>query len=391
MGDRHVIPPYHISEGDDGLAMFKGKKTLNLLQQHHYYAGGLSMDVIRWGVIGCGGIADRRTIPEGIIPSKESKLVAVMDLNKRTAKRVSEKYGVERFYTNEEELLKDPAVDAVYIATPSYLHAKQSVMAAEHGKHVLCEKPLALTIKECNDVLAACKRNNVKLQVGFMMRFHACHREALRIINEGLIGQPVMGRAQLTCWYPEILGAWRQDPRLGGGGSLMDMGIHCIDLLRMFFGEVMEVTAFTDTLIFKYPVEDVSVVTLRFKDGPYGVVDNHFNIPDSAAQNRLEIYGTKGCILTDGTIGQDSRGKIKVYTQEAEAGYDAAQKREGIQMREIEPEYVNIYKGEIEHFVTCIKKNVEPVNSGYEAVQNLKVVLAAYESSKTGRKVEIKD
>jgi predicted dehydrogenase len=347
------------------------------------------MDTIGWGVIGCGGIADRRTIPEGIIPGKEAALVAVMDVSKRSVKIVSEKYGVERFYTSEEGLLEDPAVDAVYIATPSYLHEKQSIMAAEHGKHILCEKPLAMTIRECENIITTCKRCDVKLQVGFMMRFHACHQEALRIIKEGLIGHPVMGRAQLTCWYPEIPGAWRQDQRLGGGGSLMDMGIHGIDLLRMFFGEVEEVTAFVDTIIFKYPVEDTSVVTLRFKDGPYGIVDNQFNIPDFAAQNRLEVYGTKGCILADGTIGQDSAGKLKAYIQEAEAGYDSAQKRERNQMREIETEYVNIYRAAVEHFVTCIKENIEPMNSGYEATQDLKVVKAAYESSKTGRKVKI--
>jgi len=346
--------------------------------------------IIGWGVIGCGGIANRRTIPEGIIPAKNSELAAVMDVNEEIMREMARRYGVKG-YARDEDLLREPDVDAVYIATPNYLHARQSITAAEMGKHVLCEKPLAPTVKECEDVISACQKNSVKLQVGFMMRFHACHQEALRIIKEGLIGHPVMARAQLTCWYPETPGAWRQDPKMGGGGCLTDMGIHCIDLLRMFLGEVEEVSAFTDRLIFNYPIEDTSIVTLKFDNKAYGVVDNFFNIPDAAAQNRLEIYGTKGCILADGTIGQESTGKLKVYTQEEKQGYEAAQRREAPDTRisEISPTPINMYRAEIEHFIRCIQEDLEPINSGYEAIKNLKVVLAAYESSKLGRKIKL--
>ena len=349
------------------------------------------MRTIGWGVIRCGGIADRRTIPEGIIPAEDSKLVAVMSRSESTSKRIAQKYGVNRYYTREQDFLNDSEVDAVYVATPNYLHAEQSIAAADYGKHVLCEKPLALSIEGCEDIIAACKRNDVRLQVGFMMRFHACHREALKIIRQRMIGQPVMGRTQLTCWYPEILGAWRQDLKLGGGGSLMDMGIHCIDLLRMLLGEVEEVSAFTDATIFDYPVEDTSIVTLKFDSEAYGIVDSFFNIPDAAAQNRLEIYGTKGCILADGTIGQASVGKLKVYTQEEERGYDAAQKRKTTDMkiREVAPTPINIYKAEIEHFTKCIREDTEPINSGREAVKDQKIVLAAYRSSAEGKKIKI--
>lgn len=348
------------------------------------------MKTIGWGVIGCGGIADRRTIPEGIIPSKNSRLVAVMDRDNSKARSIAEKYHA-KYHDKEESLLEDSEVDAVYIATPNYLHVQQAIRAAESGKEILCEKPLALTVKGCEDIVSACQKNGVKLQVGFMMRFHACHQEALRIVEQGLIGRPVMGRAQLTCWYPDIPGAWRQDPRLGGGGCLMDMGIHCIDLLRMLLGEVEEVFAATDRLVFNYPVEDTSIVTLRFDNKAYGVVDNFFNIPDAAAQNRLEIYGTKGCILASGTVGQDSTGMLKVYTQEEEKGYDATQRREalGMRTREISPTPINIYRAEIDHFARCIEEDLEPSNSGYEAIKNLKVVLASYRSWATGKKVEV--
>ena len=356
----------------------------------HPSYGDLIVKTIGWGVIGCGGIADRRTIPEGIIPAHKSNLVAVMDIDSATARRVAQKYQV-KYYDKEENLIKDSEVDAVYIATPNHLHTRQAIDAAESGKDIFCEKPLALTLKESQDIISACEKNDVKLQVGFMMRFHACHREALRIIKQGLIGHPVIGRAQLTCWYPEMPGAWRQDPKLGGGGCLMDMGIHCIDLLRMFLGEVKEVSALTGTLVFNYPVEDTSVVTLSFDTMAYGVVDNFFNIPDAAAQNRLEIYGTQGCILADGTIGQESTGKLKVYVQEEDRGYEAAQRREavGIRISEISPTPLNMYKAEIDHFLQCIQKDTETLNSGHEATKNLAVVLAAYESSATGKRIRV--
>jgi predicted dehydrogenase len=344
--------------------------------------------LIRWGVIGCGGIADRRTIPEGIIPAEDSKLVAVMSRSEGTAERIAKKYGVKRYYTKEESLLMDSEVDAIYIATPNNLHAVQTIAAAEYGKHVLCEKPLALTIEDCEAIMASCRKNGVKLQVGFMMRFHACHQEAHRIIKQGLIGQPVMARAELTCWYPKIPGAWRQDPKQGGGGCLTDMGLHCIDLLRMFLGEVVEVHAFIDSSVFDYPVEDSSIVTLGFVNRAHGIVDNFYNIPDDASQNRLEIYGTKGCILTDGTIGQNSTGMLKVYTQKGEKDYEASQKRElAIGITEIIPPSTNIYRAEVEHLIKCIQDNTEPMNSGHEAIKDQRIVEAAYESSRSGRKI----
>jgi len=346
--------------------------------------------LIRWGVIGCGGIADRRTIPEGIIPARDSELIAVTSRSDATSRRIAEKYHVKR-YASQDDLLRDPMVDAVYIATPNYLHAEECIAAAEQGKHVFCEKPLALTVEGCKEVVRRCERNHVKLQVGFMMRFHACHKEAAKMIEQGRIGRPVMGRAELTCWYPEIKGAWRQDPKQAGGGCLMDMGIHCIDLLRTFLGEVEEVFAFTDRVTFGYPVEDTSVVNLFFDSRACGIVDNFFDIPDDASQNRLEIYGTRGCILADGTIGQNSTGKLRMYTQGEEKGYEASQSREsiGVGIGEITPAPTNIFKEEIEHFVDCIREDKEPINSGYEAIKDQMIVMAAYESSRTGKRVKL--
>jgi len=342
---------------------------------------------VRLGVIGAGGIARRRTIPEGIVPSEKVVLAAVMD--PVGISDIAAQFGVKRCYSREEDLIADRDVEGVYIATPAHLHHRQVLAGIEAGKHVLCEKPLGLTMEECLSARAAAERAGVVLMVGFMMRFHSCHRKAKELIESGALGQPVLGRAQLTCWYPPIQGAWRQDPKLGGGGALMDMGIHCIDLLRYFFGEVREVMAFTDNITHGYPVDDSATVILKFQNGAQGIVDSNFNIPDEAAQNCLELYGTRGAISARGTIGQSSVGRLTLYSQ-TQGGYDAQQKREGGKAVEIVPEPVNIYRAEIEHFADCITgalpRSAAAANLA-DGIRAEELVLAAYESSRTRRAV----
>jgi len=340
---------------------------------------------VKWGVIGCGGIAARRTMPEGIIPAENAELAAVMDLNGDAAKQVGEKFSAD-VYTKEDDLLADKRVDAVYIATPAHLHAGQAVKSAEMGKHVLCEKPMALSVEDCGRMIESCAKNGVKLGVGFMMRFHAYHRKLRDMVREGNLGRITFARAQLSCWYPDMEGAWRQDPELGGGGSLMDMGNHCIDVLEyMLESRVTEVSCFAGTLVHGYPVEDTGVVMMKFENGAVGVVDSCFSIPDNSSRNRLEIYGSGGSVLAEGTIGQAPDGVMTAYLEDKK-GYDAQQARETDGAGEkISPEPVNTYRAEIEEFSGCILGDKTPSISGEDGLWSQKVLLACYESAKTGR------
>ena len=350
---------------------------------------GVNIMSIGWGVIGASGIADRRTIPEGIIPASNGDLVAVMGTNEERTRNVAEKYNV-KWYLSEEELLDDKEVEAVYIATPNYLHVQQTVNAFRKGKHVLCEKPMAMNLSEAEKMLEEAEKNERKLAVGYMMRFHAWHRKLKQMIESGEIGTLVMGRAQLTCWYPSIEGAWRQDLNLGGGGALFDMGSHCIDLLEMLLGRAVEITAFTDTIVQDYPAEDSSAVLLRFENGAMGFVDAHFNVPDEASVNMLEIYGSKGRVEGRGTIGQDSTGKMTAVLETGEEGYDAEQKRDEAVQQVIEPEQVvNIYQAEIEDFCEAIVLDREPLVSGEEGLRNMKLLMAVYESAKHGKTIKV--
>ncbi len=341
---------------------------------------------IRWGVVGAGGIADRRTIPEGIMPSPCCELVAVMDADAGRARAVAEKYAVRHCITRLEDLLALPEVDAVYIATPNHLHRDQTVAAARAGKHVLVEKPFATTIAEAEEMIAACQEAGVKLMAGYLMRFHAHHRRLKAMVEAGELGQVVFGRAQLTCWYPEIPGAWRQDPQQSGGGALMDMGTHCLDLLEMLMGPIVQLVAFAGTLTFRYAVEDSATVLCKFASGAHGVVDVNFNVPDEAAQNVLELRGTRGAVLADHTIGQDAGGHMVAYLPQGSRGYEAAQVRLGESIaRPVEVQPVDTYRAEIEHFVDCIEQGREPLIGGREALRILHLALLAYESARTGR------
>ncbi len=344
---------------------------------------------IGWGVIGCGGIADRRTIPEGIMPAAGAELVAVQDVVQDRLGEVAEKYGA-RPYDTVEELLADEAVEAVYIATPTNVHHEHTVAAARAGKHVLCEKPLALTTEECEASIAACAEAGVKFGTNFMMRFHACHVRIKEMLEAGELGTPVLGRAELTCWYPPMEGAFRQSQALGGGGALIDMGNHCIDLLEFFFGRTVRVAAFTGNLVQQYETEDTSAVLLEFANGAKGMVDNLFNVPDAAARNALEVYGSKGSLVTHGTIGQDSTGAISAIVEREDREYDAAQVRDVETPEEIiEPEVVNMYEAAIHGFCDAIENDTEPPVPAEDGLWSHRVIEACYESARTGKVVAV--
>jgi len=337
----------------------------------------------KWGVLGSGGIARRRTIPEGIAKASNAELCAVAGLNVDHVRSVAQEYGA-RACASEPELL-DSECQIVYVATPVHLHREQTRRAAEAGKHVFCEKPLALNVAEAQDMVDVCRANGVTLGTALMMRFHAQHQAALGLIQEGKLGTPVFARAQLSCWYPPIPGAWRQDPATGGGGSLMDLGAHCLDLLEMLFGRIARVACSTANQIHAYHSEDTAIVLVEFTNGARGVVDVLFNVPDASSRNRLELYGSAGCILAEGTIGQGEAGSMTAYVEEAAADYDAQQARVAGTSVSIAPAPVNMYRAEVEAFSQAVIDGTAPIVDGEAGLWVQKVLAACYESAKSGR------
>ncbi len=342
---------------------------------------------VKWAVIGSGGIARRRTIPEGISKANNAELTAVHDINTKVNAEVAKKYSAKHTSSIEEMLNLD--IDAVYIATPAHLHAEQVQVCAKAKKHILCEKPLGITVAEAEETIELCREMKVKLGCAFMMRFVVQHQEALSLIKEGKLGQPIYARAQLSCWYPPVEGAWRQDPRTSGGGALIDMGGHCIDLLEMFFGRVARVSCFINNTIHNYKSEDSAIAMLFFENGALGTVDTFFCIPDGSSKNALELYGSKGSILAKGTIGQAPAGEMVAFLEQADKSYDAQQTRNKGQGIVIAPEPINTYQAEIEEFSQAIIEGREPTIGGELGLRSQKVLAACYESARLGKALDV--
>jgi predicted dehydrogenase len=342
---------------------------------------------IRWGVIGSGGIARRRTIPEGIAKASNAVLSAVFDKDAKANAEVAKQFKATPAARLDE--LLDRNVDVVYVATPAHLHYEHVKACARAGKHVLCEKPLGMTVAQAEEMIGLCNQAGIKLGCAFMMRFVTQHQEALKLIQQGRLGKPVYARAQLSCWYPPIKNAWRQDPATGGGGSLMDMGGHCIDLLEMFFGKVAKVSCFIGNTIHKYRSEDSAVATLFFENGVLATVDTFFCIPDAGSKNVLELYGSQGSILAQGTIGQGPAGRMVAFLEGDGRAYDAQQARAADQGVTIDPKPVNTYQAEIEEFSQAILEDRPPKIGGDLGLRSQKILAACYESARSGQTIEV--
>jgi predicted dehydrogenase len=339
------------------------------------------MAKVGWGVLGAGGIARRRTIP-GLLMAGNAELIAVMDAVGDVAEQVRDEFGARRAYDNVEALLADPGVDAVYIASPVAFHREQALLCAAAGRHALIEKPVALTAQEGRTVAEAYREAGLKAAAGFMMRYHTYHRQIRELIAAGRLGKIVSCRAQLTCWYPDIPGAWRQSRATSGGGAMMDMGVHCIDLIQYMTGmKAIRAAGMTGTLAFSYEVEDASTLMLGLENGAIATVEAYFCIPDAAARCRLEIYGTRGSALCEGTIGQVEAGTANVLLSGDAQGYDARQDRVDVAPLSLRGDFGNMYAKQIESFGRSVLEDAPVEVPVEDALQVQRVAEACYESS----------
>ncbi len=332
---------------------------------------------IRWGVIGCGGIAKTKGIP-GLVLAENAELVAVQDVKAEVAEEVRAAFGAQYAYATAEELAACPEVDAVYIASPLFVHKEQVLCCAAHGKHVLCEKPLGLNTAEIREMMEACRTAGVKFGVAFMERFHRHHMRAKELIEDGVLGELVSLKAQWSFDYPKGDGIWRQDIRLGGGGGFMDVGTHCIDILRYMSGlEAEEVVALTGNQFYDYTVEDSSQLLARMSNGATMYVSCNYNM--STEPIRFEICGRKGAIFGEGSFsqcGKEAKVYIRMLGEEAKPLTFAG-------------EHNNMYTAEMAAFSEAILQNTCPPVPAEEGLAAQQVVEAAYRSQETGMRVKV--
>ncbi|MCY4374328.1 MAG: Gfo/Idh/MocA family oxidoreductase, partial [Spirochaetaceae bacterium] len=317
--------------------------------------------------------------------AEDSHLVAVYSRDQSRAQAFAEKQGASAAYSDLSDLLSDSRVEAVFVASPTHLHAPQVIRAAAAGKHVLCEKPMATTVPDACAMVDACRDHGVTLGLGFELRFHPAHLWARKLLDDGSIGRIRLAHGQ---WgrgnrgEPEHLPRsglreWWETPELIGDASvLVGLGVHVFDLTRFLLrDEVVEVVAMTDGQTDRQPLEHIATISLRMSSGTIMQVMCGRMLPDT--QNDLAIYGSDGRFATRETIWEARLGQAEVVS-------DALNKAESY-----EYDYLANFVDELEDFRDALESGRAPRATGEDGVAAARIPAAAIESAKTGRAVRI--
>lgn len=253
---------------------------------------------LKWGAAGCGRYAEHTFIPT-IKFLRRSVVQSFFSHSLNRAKELAEKSGATGYFDNYDEFLKSD-IDCVFISSVNAQHHEQVIKAAQAGKHILCEKPMALSSKQAGEMVEACKQNNVLLAVNFVHRLHPQVIKAKELIKSQKIGKLVSVNISFNIDMPPS-NNFRFNKELSGGGALRDLGSHILDLLRFFGGEIAEINGYMDNIIYKYDVEDFASALVKFENGSYGNLKVSFNT--KKAFNRVEILGHTGAISIENFIG----------------------------------------------------------------------------------------
>jgi predicted dehydrogenase len=254
------------------------------------------MTPLRFSLIGAGDIARKRVAP-ALRDSALCEFVAVARADASRAAEFADEFGAARSYADWHDLIVDPDVHAVYVATPVHLHAEQTIAAAEAGKHVLCEKPMALDVAGCDRMIAACRANDVRLGVAYYRHFYPVVLRIKDLLAAGEIGDPVYAQINAFEWVDlpaDDPRAWFLKRELAGGGPMFDFGCHRLEVLTHLFGSVRRVTGMLANVLFDRDVEDTAAALLQFERGVCASVTvTHAVI---AACDTVDIYGSRGSL-----------------------------------------------------------------------------------------------
>jgi predicted dehydrogenase len=295
------------------------------------------MNKLRWGLIGCGDISRKRVAP-ALRDLESCELVAVNRSRAELAESFAREFGARRWHQEWRALIADTEVDAIYIATPVYLHAEQTVAAAEAGKHVLCEKPMAMNTAECDRMIAACRANNVKLGIAYYRHFYPVLLRAKEIIAAGEIGKPVLAQVNAFERFNPQPGDdrhWLLEKEKSGGGPMMDFGCHRIEILLNLCGAIKTVKNLAGRALFEREVEDTCIASFEFETAMQAVL----TVTHAAFESRdtVDIFGSEGSIH----IPVLNRGELQIKTAAGER-------------TESHPPHANIHLPLIEDFARAV-------------------------------------
>jgi predicted dehydrogenase len=332
---------------------------------------------IRYAVVGLGWIAQEDVLPAFTHADSNSELVAFVSGDEVKHEALSEKYGIKHcyHYSEYEECLQSGLIDAVYIALPNHFHCEYTVKAAQAGIHVLCEKPMALTETECQQMIQSAKDNNVKLMIAYRLHFDQANLEAVKIVQSGEIGEPRIFNSVFSQHVAE--GNVRLVPIEQGGGTVYDMGIYCINAARYLFQdepvEVIATSANNGEKRFA-EIDEMTNATLRFPGERLATFTSSFG---ASKVSTFQVVGTKGDLRMDSAYSftGELKQQITVNGETREQSFPAGDQ----------------FGAEILYFSDCILKqqNLEP--SGQEGLIDVHIIRAIHESARTGQPVKLKE
>ena len=320
---------------------------------------------LRWGLVGCGDIV-KRCVGPALNSLASCELIAVSRNNHLELKNCANLLGATKTYKNWRDLVQDETIEAVYIATPVHLHSEQTILAAEAGKHILCEKPMAITLQACKSMIDACRHNGVHLGVAYYRHFYPVIQRIKEILASAVIGQVML--VQIDAYETRLFSGdhprhWIFEKEKAGGGCLMDFGCHRIELLLNLLGTITEVKGLTAKIYPQHEVEDVAAVLFEFENGATGVL----TLIRGGTQDRDRVYiqGTGGFI----NVNSLKQGDITLATCDGE-------------QHESLPPCENAHLPLIESFTNSILSNRIPDVDGVLGLKVQKIIEFAYNSSR---------
>ena len=348
---------------------------------------------IGFAVVGLGmGRAHARDITD----AQGARLIAVCDIDEDRLNEIGDQYGVKK-YTQFEDLLKDTEVEVVNICTPSGMHSDMAVQAAQAGKHIISEKPPDIAVEKVDAMVAAARGAGVKLGVIFQSRFEPVNRKIKAAIEAGRLGK-LFGAHGDVRWYRTQAyyedpkhGSWKGTWRWDGGGSLMNQGVHTVDLIQWLMGPVESVFGYTGMFAHQIETEDKTVAVLKFRNGAIGTIST-MTTAYPGLTTELFIHGEKGSIVkSDGDL---QRWRIQGEDEEEEeqimiATYGPKDQRDASVASDPMALSWRGHKAQVEDMVKAIREDRDPEITGESARHAVEVVNAIYQSARTGQEVRL--
>ncbi|MDW8352003.1 MAG: Gfo/Idh/MocA family oxidoreductase [Anaerolineae bacterium] len=337
---------------------------------------------IRFAIIGCGRIAPRHAQSLRDLRD-QAELVAVADIVESRAVHLAKDFGAEPT-TDYRRVLERKDVDAVCICTPSGLHARMGIEAAHHGKHVIVEKPMALSLSDADALTDACRRAGVTLTVVLQNRYNPPMQDLKRLVESGRLGRLLLGNATVRWYRPQSYydDGWH-GTRAMDGGALMNQSIHHIDALQWIMGDVQSVFAYGATLAHRMECEDVGVATLRFTSGALGVVEGSTITWPENLEGSIAVFGERGSVKVGGTaLNRKVFWKVDGMLE---------QERHLLSTEEVDPPsvYGTSHRAVLADTIAAIREGRLPQTHGLEGRRSLAIVLAMYESMARGTEISL--